>query len=230
MNARLSLLLSLLLLAACAGGDAGLSARPHAGVILAGDWSLDYGRSDNIQQRLSVLLRELREQAERRARANVDGRGPVLAANVGTFSDTGESIIALARMTDRVSGSPLLNIEQDSQRLRIHREGDFTLRCDAASGTASTRRSPLGDERCGWDGHQYVHSIALPDGLFIQHRFTLGPDGDWLHVATSLASRQVSAPFTVSRVYQRFDPESAGYHCEQTLTRGKVCTTSAAPR
>lgn len=229
MNARLLLPIALLCLSACSGGGSALSAKPHAGVNLAGDWSLDYGRSDNLQQRVNVLLRELREQAERRARADMDGRGPVLAASVGGVSDHGEAIIALARMAERVSGSPLLNIEQDSQRLRIHREGDFTLRCDTASGESQLRSDPLGAERCGWDGHQYLHSIRLPDGLWIQHRFTLGPDGDWLHVATSLASRQVSVPFTVSRVYQRFDPEAAGYHCEQTITRGKVCSTSAAP-
>lgn len=219
----------LLLLTACAGGGAGLDATPHAGVSLAGHWSLDYGRSDNLQQRVNVLLRELREQAERRARADVDGRGPVLGATLGSYSDTGDAIIALARMADRVSGSPLLNIDQDSRRLRIHREDDFTLRCDAGSGPAEVRSGPLGSERCGWDGHQYVHQIALPDGLSIRHRFTLGPDGNWLLVATTLASRQVSAPFTVNRVYQRFDPEGAGYQCEQTLTRGKVCHTTSTP-
>ncbi|MAC35682.1 MAG: hypothetical protein CME38_19085 [Haliea sp.] len=229
MTTRLLLPIALACLTACASGGGGLSATPHAGVNLAGDWSLDYGRSDNLQQRVNVLLRELREQAERRARADMDGRGPVLAASVGGVSDRGEAIIALARMADKVSGSPLLNIEQASERLRIHRENDFTLRCDTGSGSAPLRRDMLGAERCGWDGHQYVHSIQLPEGLSIHYRFTLGPAGDWLHVATSLSSRQVSAPFTVSRVYQRFDPEAAGYHCEQTITRGKVCTTAASP-
>ncbi len=88
--------------------------------------------------------------------------------------------------------------------------------------------TPLGSEVCGWDVHQLVFRILLPEGLSIQHRMTLAEDGERINIATTVVSDQVSYPFTLNRVYNRFEPAEAGYTCTQTFSRGRVCTTESS--
>ncbi len=49
--------------------------------------------------------------------------------------------------------------------------------------------------------------------------------GQKLNIATTMVTDQVSFPFLLNRVYNRFEPGESGYKCEVTLTRGTVCTT-----
>ncbi|PLW82719.1 hypothetical protein CWI75_09080 [Kineobactrum sediminis] len=190
----------------------------------SGTWALDYGQSDNIQTRLNGMVRELQRQAERRAQ-NGDTRGPGANLTIGNGTDSGSSIIGLARMSDLVTRSQLLDIDQDPQKIRVRREDNFALACDFHDGKPVLVETPLGREQCGWEGHQLAFIIALPEGLSIRHRLTLGPDGEWLNIATTVVSDRVSSPFTLNRVYRRMESGAAGYSCRQTLTRGKVCTT-----
>lgn len=219
--------LLILVLAACASQDQRQPVASRTGVDFSGSWSLDYGQSDNIQVRLNGLVRELQREAERRAQAaGSERRGPGAALMVGSPStDSGASVIGLAQMADLVTKSQLLDIEQDPQRIRVRREGDFALDCDFHDGRPTVVETPLGSEFCGWDGHQLLFVLALPEGLSIRHRLTLGPNGQMLNIATTVSSDRVSYPFTLNRVYRRMDPEAHGFSCEQTLTRGKVCTT-----
>ena len=55
---------------------------------------------------------------------------------------------------------------------------------------------------------------------------TLAPDGQSLHIATTVANG--SQPFTLNRVYYRFDPLPPDYSCEYTLSKGNVCSRSSS--
>lgn len=221
----------LTLLCACAGSERKpIGATPHAGVDFSGAWALDYGQSDNIQTRLNGLVRELQRDAERRAQGSGELRSPGAALMMGGAGGTnsGASVIGLARMADLITQSQLLDIEQTPERIRVQREESFALGCDFHDGVSTVVETPLGSEFCGWDGHQLLFAIALPEGLSIRHRLTLGPDGQRLQIATTVISDRVSYPFTLNRVYQRMEEGEAGYRCKQTLTRGRVCTTESS--
>lgn len=211
------------LLVACAGERRPLEATNAKRVDYSGNWELNYAKSDNIQARLNTLVRDLQRQAEQRAQRG----GNQGAVSIGGGSNSGASIIGLAQMADMITQTQLLEIAQTANTVKIKREGNFTLSCEFFGGDSPTVESPLGTEICGWDSHQLVYRLYLPEGLSIQHRFSLGPDGERLNVATTVVSDQVSSPFVLNRVYNRFVPGQSGFRCEQTLTRGKVCTTES---
>ncbi|MFV0276414.1 MAG: hypothetical protein ACK5HY_04415 [Parahaliea sp.] len=222
---RLAGLLLAVLLSACSsqGQLPKLSGESRQPVDFSGSWERNYGQSDDIQARLNALVRELRRQAERRS-------GPGEAGGSGISiggGNSGASVIGLARMADMITQSTLLTIAQDEEGIQVEREGDFALDCQFAGPEAYRKDSPLGRELCGWDGHQLVFTLLLPGGLSIRHRLTLSADRQYLNVATTVVSDQVSYPFTLNRVYDRFVPGSTGYRCEMTVTRGRVCTTEA---
>jgi hypothetical protein len=217
----LALLLALSLLGGCAQRGAALSPQARQPVDFSGHWELDYGQSDNIQARLNTLVRELHKRSERQAALKGDLAGPAFVVG----GQGAAPVIALAQMAELVSRAPLLDVAQDEQGILVKREGDFALDCRFLGARAHWEESMLGRELCGWDGHQLVFTLLLPEGLSIRHRLTLSPDGQQMNVASTVASDQVVYPFTLNRVYQRFDPAATGFHCEQTLTRGRVCTT-----
>ncbi|MBE9539576.1 MAG: hypothetical protein IMF06_10870 [Proteobacteria bacterium] len=196
-----------------------------AKVSYEGFWELNLGKSDNIQARLDTLVRELVRRAERQAQGKSD-RGGGMAIG-GSGSNSAPSIIGLAKMADLVTRSQLLEVEQDKNSILIKREDNFALTCEFYKGSSQPRETPYGTEVCGWDSHQLLFRMYLPDGLSIQHRLSLGASGDRLNIATTIYSDKVSYPFTLNRVYSRYDPDKGGIRCEMTLTRGKVCTTEA---
>jgi hypothetical protein len=223
LQCRVLAVCAVLLLCACSSQQQKLAVQDEDRVDFSGSWELDYGQSDNVQARLNSLVRELRQQAERRANMNQQGG----AAIGGTGSNSGEAIIGLARMAELITQSQLLEIEQDEHNIKVKREENFALTCEFYPGQFHTVETPLGSEVCGWSGHQLVFRILLPEGLNIQHLMTMGPEGERLHIATTVLSSKVSYPFTVNRVYNRFDPGNSGIRCEMTVTRGRVCTTEA---
>lgn len=188
----------------------------------SGSWELDYGQSDNVQQKLDSLVRELQRNAERRAQTGVQ-QGPVIGLGI----NGGAAILGVVRLADQITQSPLLEIRQDTQEIRVQREGDFDLSCEFHPGKLHRVETPFGTEICGWKAHQLVFSLFLPDGLRIEHVMTVGAAGQKLNIATTVMSGQVSFPFLLNRVYNRFEPGATGYHCEMTLTRGRVCTTES---
>ncbi len=193
-------------------------------VDFSGAWELDYSQSDNISDRYEAMIRKLRREAERRARGNAPQSNAVVSAGA---SASGEDLYNLARMAEMITDVQLLDISQDETGISVKREGSFALQCEFHGGGMHRLETPLGSELCGWDAHQMVFQVALPEGLRILHRFTLGPEGQRVNIATTLWSRQAGYPFTLNRVYQRYDPESSGIRCKQTLTRGRVCTTES---
>ena len=233
LRSRIALvLLSVLLFSAC-GGEEVRKAQPIPVsnvdmVDFSGNWELDYGKSDNIQAKLNAMVRELRRQAERRARAqqrgsNERGSGSIAVGN----SNSGASVIGLAQMADMITQSQLLEIEQSENDIRVDREENFALTCEFFDDKPMVVENPLGTETCGWVGHQLLFRILLPEGLSIQHVLTRSPTGDQMSIATTVVSDRVTTPFTLNRVYRRFEPGSSGYTCEVTLTKGRVCTTEA---
>jgi hypothetical protein len=200
-----------------------------AGVDFSGFWELDYSQSDNIQAKLNALVRELRKQSEQRASAagvyQQSGGAVVIGGPGGTNS--GASIVGLAQMADLVTQSQLLEIQQDEHSIKVKREMDYALTCEFYPGEYHTLETPLGREICGWNRHQLVFKTILPEGLTIQQVLSLGPDGRRLNIATTVISDRVTSPFTVNRVYARYQPRDNGYSCKMTISRGRVCTTES---
>jgi hypothetical protein len=197
-------------------------------VDFSGSWELDYSQSDNSQQKLDSVVGELNREAQRRAQANMQ-QGPMGAGIIsgGAGVNSGSSILGLARMADLITQSALLEIEQDEHKILVKREEDFALTCEFYPGEYHTVETPFGMEVCGWSAHQLVFKLLLPDGLRIQHVMTLGAAGQKLNIATTVVSDLVTFPFTLNRVYNRFQPGESGFRCQETLTRGKVCTTGS---
>ncbi|MEM1113124.1 MAG: hypothetical protein AAGI11_14530 [Pseudomonadota bacterium] len=229
-----ALVFALALLTACASEMSepdlvSKSPAPAGNTDFSGAWELDYSRSDNIQMELNRLVRELQRQQERRNASGNMNRSTSGVAIGGTGTNSGSSVIGLAEMADLVTQSTLLDIDQEANFIQVKREGNFALACEYFGGTPTVVETPMGSEICGWSGHQMVFHIALPEGLTIRHVMTLGGSGQNLNIATTVRSDYVSWPFTLNRVYRRYDPEAGGVRCEQTLTRGRVCTTEARP-
>jgi len=211
-----------LLLAGCSRQQTVLQGQSSQTVDFGGSWELDYSQSDNIQVKLDALVRDLRRQAERRSQGGANQGGMVIG---GSGANSGPSIIGLAQMAELITRSPLLEIEQSENRVKVKREENFALNCEFYPGQYHTVQTPLGSETCGWNSHQLVFKILLPEGLSIQHVMTVGAARQNLNIATTVVSDQVSYPFTLNRVYHRFEPGSSGFTCKMTLTRGRVCTT-----
>ena len=191
-------------------------------VDMRGNWELDYGRSDNLQARVSTLLRQLRQDEQRRAAAAERGR-PVPVGSGGSRA----SLLGLVQMAELITASQLLEVEQDRVSIRVAREGNFALSCDYGSGGGERQDYGVGRETCFWDGDQLVFGIELPDGLDIVHRLSRASDGESLAIDTLLKSSAVALPFALRRVYRRYEPGQAGFRCTETLTRGRVCTTES---
>ena len=193
-------------------------------VDFSGSWEMDYGASDNVDDRLQSIYNELRRQAERRARRG-DGGNRGSGMNMGTPEGQSMSrIVDLARMADYITTSQILTVEQSDIDITVEREDNFALGCTFADDTPEPVISELGSELCGWDAHQLVFMISLPDGLRVNHRMTMAPDGQKLHIATSVSNSRSSQPFTLDRVYYRFNPFPDEYDCEYTLSKGNVCS------
>lgn len=200
----------------------------HA-VDFTGFWELDYSQSDNIQVNLNALVRDLQRQTQQRSQATgvYQQAGPGMLIGGPGNTNTGASIIGLAQMAELITASQLLEIEQNEHKIKVKREEDFALSCEFYPGEYHTVETPLGKEICGWDRHQLIFKIILPEGLTIQHIMSLGPDGRWLNIATTVISDRVTSPFTVNRVYARYEPQDTGYSCKMTISRGRVCTTES---
>ncbi|MEM6604372.1 MAG: hypothetical protein AAF671_01350 [Pseudomonadota bacterium] len=206
------------LLLACASEPPVEPISEAAPTRMAGDWELDYGRSDNLQARFNAMLREIRRQSSRGGSER--SRSAALAGNSAQ-----RSLLALAQMAELITESQLLNIEQSRVAIRVKREGNFSLSCDYGPDAPSLSDLGLGVERCFWDGNQLVFYMRLPDGLDIIHRLSVSESQQTLAILTTLDSPGAADPFTVRRIYRKYVPGNSGYRCTETLTRGRVCTT-----
>lgn len=195
-----------------------------AAVDFSGHWEMDYGRSDDVNNKLQLMYREWRRLMEKRANNDRRGvQGPALTIDA---SRDFNSVVALAKFADFITDSQVLDIEQTKIDIEIRRENNFALTCVFSENDPVTVVDELGSEICGWDAHQLVFHIRMPDGLDIRHQVTMSSVGDRLRVATTVDSKS-SPPFTLNRFYLRFNPLPENYSCEYTLSRGNVCQSEA---
>lgn len=185
---------------------------------LGGHWEVDYARSDTVQTQINASFREVQREIRRRQEAVERGVSPQ-GMPLGDF----DTLIALAKMAELVTDSDVLEIEQDPHILRVERANNFALSCDLDE--AQVVHSLLGAERCWWDGRQWYFLVRLPDGLSIEHRFSVSKDSRSLAQRTVLAAPGVNRDLEVVRIYSRYDPSTRGFRCTETLSRGRVCTT-----
>lgn len=202
-----------------------LQAQQTIPIDFSGSWEMDYGRSDDINQKLSSIYRELQRRMARQSDPN---RSNAQAAPSIDINRQMKSTISLARFADMVTESQVLTIEQSEYDISVEREGDFTLSCGFYTQTTTAEQEALGTEICGWDGQQMVFHLALPDGTRVSHHMTIAPDGERLRITTTVAGSKSSVPFTLNRFYFRFEPLPEDYECEYTLSRGKVCKRSSS--
>ena len=189
----------------------------------SGDWEMDYGRSENAEEKLENIYREMQRTAERRASLERN-RGQVISANINA-SRTFRNMVAAARLADMITRSQVLHIEQSDRDIEIRREDTFALNCVFSEGKPEMVVEGLGTESCRWEAADLVFLLQLPDNLDISHRITISPDGDQLGIYTTVDSGS-APPFTLKRFYFKFKSLPKDYSCEYTLSRGRVCQRS----
>lgn len=195
-----------------------------APVNLSGSWERDYSRGDDVNDALGRMFRRLNRANQNYSRSSSAGQGgygpPMSQRDVN-------AVLSLARLAEMVTRPPVLTINQDERELKVEREGDFDMLCEFLDGLAHGIESTHGTEVCGWQGQQFISRLVLPEGLVVSHRFTIAPDRENLHVATTVSQSGTSVPFTLNRFYTRFEPLPSRDNCIETLSRKRVCTRSS---
>ena len=213
------------LLAACSQQVAGdklvRSYTGDAPVNLSGSWERDYSRGDIVSAEVHRVLRQIQ-------RAAIDPRMSNDRIGAGNTSDTRRKIsrvLALAQLADMITQVDTLTIAQGEHHLSVERKGDFAISCEFYDGVAQGPATEYGTEICGWDGHQFVSRLILPDGLRVSHRFTMSTDGKSLHISTTVSSSATTTPFTLDRYYNQFERPVSEFNCIETLSMKRVCST-----
>lgn len=222
-----SLITLCLILIACAQqparDDAGRAYQGVMPVDLSGSWERDYSRGDDVNKALSRLFRQLNRSAQGQQSPNYGRFGN--GGPIALYGDV-SSILALARLAELVTRPTVLTISQSENEIRVEREGDFAMVCDFYDNVSHGAVTEHGTEVCGWTGEQFVSRLLLPDGVVVSHRFTMAPDLENMHVATTVSSSSTRIPFTLHRFYTRFEPLASEYNCIETLSKKRVCSTS----
>lgn len=214
------------LVAACsqqlAGDKVVLSYEGVTPLDLSGSWERDYSRGDIVSVEVDRVLRQIQ-------RREMDpGQGYNNRMGTAGTSDTRRkinTILALARLADMITSVDTLTITQNEHQISVARKGDFAISCEFYNGIAQGPATDYGNEVCGWDGHQFVSRLILPDGLRVTHRFTMSADGKSLHVATTVSSSATRTPFTLDRYYNQFERPASEFNCIETLSMKRVCST-----
>ena len=189
-------------------------------VDMTGHWEIDFARSDNLQDQLSAIARRVQREAVRRARLAEEGRG-----YSGSPLPGQSDLVTLARLAEIITEPILLEVIQNDARISDKRDKSFALVCEYDGSGLTTTVDTLGIQRCGWDGNQLFFVLELVEGLDVTHRLSLSDKTDMLLLVTSVETSSTRFPLVVSQYFTPYDPDSLGYRCERTLTRGKVCST-----
>ncbi|MEL7448734.1 MAG: hypothetical protein AAFN78_05965 [Pseudomonadota bacterium] len=189
-----------------------------------GSWELNFGRSDDVNHELRQLFRRLSGSTQRAARNGTRTQNSGLIASQGAA----QAVIDLARLAESITRTQVLQIEHNEETIEVKREDDFALTCGFYDTLPESAANMYGREVCGWDGHQLVFYIGLPDGLTVSHRMTVAPSNEQLHIATTVASSTAPVPFTLNQFFDRFEEVESEFDCTYTLTRQKVCTPRRA--
>lgn len=189
-------------------------------VDMTGNWELDYAKSDNLQDQLNAVARQIRLEAARREQLAKEGRGFAGAPLPGR-----RDLITLARLAEIITEPTLLEVIQAEGRIRVKRDNSFALVCETDGSEVSVTTDLLGEQRCGWDSSQLFFMLNLQEGLEVTHRLSQSGEGDILLLVTSVDTPNTRFPLIVRQFYKRYDPENLGFQCERSLTKGKICTT-----
>ena len=208
-----------LLLSACQSNELQTPTRKIVRADFSGSWEMDFSLNDSVEAKLDAYFYRLRRQLARQS----NNRQYESRADIPINNSTARTVIAMAQFVERISRTQVMDISQTYADIVIERENTFTLNCEFAEAGLQVRNNPFGTEVCGWDGHQLIFHLKLPEGLAVQHRMTLSSDGSQLNVATTMISDRAPEPFTLNRSYSKFERRDRGYECEQTVEKGKVC-------
>jgi len=221
VNQRVSVLLlvSAVFLTACQSQELKTPTRKTVRADFSGSWEMDYSLNDSIEAKVDAYFYRLRRQLGRQS----NGRQYESRSDIPINNNTARTVIAMAQFVERISRTQVMDVSQTYSDVVIERENTFTLNCEFADSGLQIRNNPFGTEVCGWDGHQLIFHLKMPEGLAVQHRMTLSADASQLNVATTVISDRAPEPFTLNRSYSKFDRHDRGYQCEQTVEKGKVC-------
>ena len=189
---------------------------------LSGLWGRDYFRGDDVNRALEQWFRRLRRPAP-----NLRPAGLPELDNAGVVSSPRDvnSILALARLADELTRPRYFTISQTENEISVEREDDFDISCQFSGGAAEGPGNAYGQEICGWSGDIFISRLYLPDGLLVSHRYTVHPEGEELHVATTVSLRTTGMSFTLNRFYNKYEQSSSMFNCVDTLSMNRVCTT-----
>lgn len=219
-----TLLVVCLLVAACSQQPARVSTpRVYEDTMpadLSGSWERDYWRGDDVNRALDLWFRRLS-----RANSNQGFAGYSSLDNGAVFSSRYvNSIMALARLADAITRFRYFSISQTEHEITVEREDDFNIYCEFFEGVAEGAATDYGAEICGWSDDQFVSRLLLPDGLRVNHRFTVADDSQNLHISTTVSSNNTGLSFTLGRFYTKYQPSPSQFDCIDTLSRNRVCT------
>ena len=201
----------------------------------SGFWEKDFRRSDNWEDELNRTMRIRQEAAARQQSSPSSGLGVTLPpisvgnVNLGGSGRRTANIVDLARLAEYISRQSTIEIIQTRNEIRVKREGDADLVCGMDYGIMQTFSNEHGVEVCGWDGQQLIFQIMLPGDLVVAHRFTVASNNSSLNLVTTITSKNRES-FNLIQAFNRYDTPSAPFDCEQTLSRGIVCSQSGAGR
>jgi hypothetical protein len=215
-----------LIFAGCATKDQPIvtETQSRAPVDFSGSWELDYELSEDPNDKLRYLYEVTRSQIEQQMASRRDqvrnGGQPTGMANAAAINAL-QGVIGLGRLTEKITKSTVITIEQSSEDIVVQRGDDFALTCEFLAQYQS--QSVLGKESCGWQNNQLIFQVALPEGLTVTHRLVLSEKGRRLNVATTVSSTEIGQTFSLNRVFMPFEPGEGMYDCEYTLAKKRVC-------
>lgn len=205
------------LAASCGTPQPRITAPTRAAVDFSGSWEIDYQLSDRVEDNANFLYLEALAEARRAADGRIEPRPLRLPA------------WELVQLADTISRTQILEITQDSGSIDVDRGEEFALTCTFGPDGPYVAHDPLGNEACGWDGHQLVFAFQMPDRLRVVHRLTLAPAEDKLNVATTVRRSGGNQGFTINRVYRRFEPLPDEYECRTTVAGTQSCRPIGRP-
>ena len=185
-----------------------------------GHWEVDFAASEAPNHKLRYLYDVTLSDHQRRLASgqNRIGETPFQAI------DDLRGLVNLGRLGEQITRTAVLNVRMQGNTLYVDRDDNFSLRCEV--GGIAEEAENLGYSRCRMSDRALVFWLGLPGGFGIEHRLILSERGDRLSIATTVAADGVSQAFSVSRVYQPFEPVTEGIQCQYTIGKGKVCTLS----
>ena len=193
---------------------------PRQRVDFSGDWEKNYQSSDDFETVFNEYLLQIQRRIEQIQRRRDNNSSYNIS---GSEFPSREAVMGLARFTEEITRMPLLHIEQDRSRVKIERKDDFALQCENFNQQISSSYNDYGIEGCSWIQGRMLLEINLRNGLILKYQFTLSPDDQELNITTTVASREVDYPITMSNYYYRYTPPESDFDCIQTLTRNDVC-------